>query len=99
MRKHQIVFSILTLLLVSGCFNEDFPPVPEGRTTEWIFHPDLDQNEITTKSIGDASQIDQLRAAVYLETSEGLSLKSTVTESWSKVQKDGLSIRLDGENT
>ena len=40
--------------IVSGCFNEDFSPVPEGRTTEWIFHPDLDQNEITTKSIGDA---------------------------------------------
>ena len=50
-----------------------------------------------TKAIGDAGHIDQLRASVYQITSRGLVFKEIVTEPWSKVQAEGLSLKLDSK--
>lgn len=62
-----------------------------------IFTPSLDYSSPKTpetKAIGDACKIDQLRAGIYQITSKGLVFIEIVTEPWSKVQEEGLSLKL-----
>lgn len=64
-----------------------------GDLVEVTFRPRLDGG-LDSKSIGDAGNIDQLRVGVCQVTSKGLLFSEIVTEPWSKVQKEGLSIKL-----
>ena len=62
-----------------------------------IFTPSLDDSSPQTpetKAIGDAGKIDQLRAGIYQITSKDLVFIEIVTEPWSKVQEEGLSLKL-----
>ena len=99
MRKLQILLALPFLMLAASCINEEQLPHQDSNIVEWTFHPNLDKEVPATKSIGDAGKVDQLRAVVYKETAEGLSLESTVTESWAKVQKNGVSVKLENGKT
>ncbi|MBR0322681.1 MAG: hypothetical protein IIX08_09860, partial [Bacteroidales bacterium] len=99
MRKLQILLTIPFLMFAASCINEEQLPHQDSNIVEWTFHPNLDKEVPATKSIGDAGKVDQLRAVVYKETAEGLSLESTVTESWAKVQKNGVSVKLENGKT
>ena len=99
MRKLQILLALPFLMLAASCINEEQFPHQDSNIVEWTFHPNLDKEVPATKSIGDAGKVDQLRAVVYKETAEGLSLESTVTESWAKVQKNGVSVKLENGKT
>lgn len=99
MRKLQILLTLPFLMFAASCINEEQLPHQGSNIVEWTFHPNLDKEVPATKSIGDAGKVDQLRAVVYKETAEGLSLESTVTESWAKVQKNGVSVKLENGKT
>lgn len=99
MRKLQILLTLPFLMFAASCINEEQLPHKDSNIVEWTFHPNLDKEVPATKSIGDAGKVDQLRAVVYKETAEGLSLESTVTESWAKVQKNGVSVKLENDKT
>ncbi|MBO5861895.1 MAG: hypothetical protein J6Q88_02035 [Bacteroidales bacterium] len=99
MRKLQILLTLPFLMFAASCINEEQLPHQGSNIVEWTFHPNLDKEVPATKSIGDAGKVDQLRAVVYKETAEGLSLESTVTESWAKVQKNGVSVKLENDKT
>ena len=99
MRKLQILLTLPFLMFAASCINEEQLQHQGSNIVEWTFHPNLDKEVPATKSIGDAGKVDQLRAVVYKETAEGLSLESTVTESWAKVQKNGVSVKLENGKT
>lgn len=99
MRKLQILLVLPFLMFAASCINEEQLPHQDSNIVEWTFHPNLDKEVPATKAIGDAGKVDQLRAVVYKETAEGLSLESTVTESWAKVQKNGVSVKLENGKT
>lgn len=99
MRKLQILLTLPFLMFAASCINEEQLPHQDSNIVEWTFHPNLDKEVPATKSIGDAGKVDQLRAVVYKETAAGLSLESTVTESWAKVQKNGVSVKLENDKT
>lgn len=86
-------------MFAASCINEEQLPHQDSNIVEWTFHPNLDNVVPASKAIGDAGKVDQLRAVVYKETADGLSLENTVTESWSKVQKDGVSFKLKDDET
>lgn len=99
MRKLQILLVLPFLMFAASCINEEQLPHQDSNIVEWTFHPNLDNVVPASKAIGDAGKVDQLRAVVYKETAEGLSLESTVTESWAKVQKNGVSVKLENGKT
>lgn len=99
MRKLQILLALPFLMLAASCINEEQLPHQDSNIVEWTFHPNLDKDAPASKAIGDAGKVDQLRAVVYKATAEGLSLESTVTESWAKVQKNGVSVKLENGKT
>lgn len=99
MRKLQILLTLPFLMFAASCINEEQLPHQDSNIVEWTFHPNLDNVIPASKAIGDAGKVDQLRAVVYKETAEGLSLESTVTESWAKVQKNGVSVKLENGKT
>lgn len=99
MRKLQILLALPFLMLAASCINEEHLPHQDSDIVEWTFHPNLDKDAPASKAIGDAGKVDQLRAVVYKATADGLSLENTVTESWSKVQKDGVSFKLKDDET
>lgn len=84
---------VVALLLTASCANTELPADLSGDLVEVTFRPRLDGG-LDSKSIGDAGHIDQLRVGVYQVTSKGLVFSEIVTEPWSKVQKEGLSIKL-----
>lgn len=65
---------------------------------EVTFRPSLD-GSLATRSIGDAGSIDRLRIGVYKETSKGLSRTDILTKPWGEVQKEGVSMKFDGDAT
>ncbi len=99
MRKLQILLTLPFLMFAASCINEEQLPYQDSDIVEWTFHPNLDKGAPASKAIGDAGKVDQLRAVVYKEIADGLSLENTVTESWSKVQKDGVSFKLKDDET
>jgi hypothetical protein len=99
MGKLQILLALPFLMLAASCINEDQLSHQDSNIVEWTFHPNLDNVVPASKAIGDAGKVDQLRAVVYKEIADGLSLENTVTESWSKVQKDGVSFKLKDDET
>ena len=100
MRKIQtVIMSILFMMLAVSCLNEEQFPHSEGDFIEITFHPNLAEDQLATKSIGDADQVDQLRAVIYKKTGDGLSLESTLTEPWSEVRKNGISLKLSSTIT
>ena len=100
MRKIQtVIMSILFMMLAVSCLNEEQFPHSEGDFIEITFHPNLAEDQLATKSIGDADQVDQLRAVIYKKTGDGLSLESTLTEPWYEVRKNGISLKLSSTIT
>lgn len=96
------VLAIITMafaaVFTTSCQPEVETPVEEEDVIEVTFHPSLDEG-VGTKAIGDASQVDQLRAAVYQEKSQGLELVDTQTKPWNDVKKEGVSLKLSASNT
>lgn len=104
MRITHRFFPLLTcfaiLLGAAACTNDELtlPPPIENEEIDVTFHPSLD-GSLASKAIGDAGRIDQLRIGIYQETSEGLSRTDLLTKPWSDVQKEGVSLRLEGTQT
>lgn len=76
----------------------------EGAELEVTFMPRLDDGletgpGVRTRSVGDASKVDQLRTAVYLQSATGLQLKEMRCSPWEEVRKDGVSLKLNSEET
>ena len=103
MRKSYRFFTGLTCLaiifLTGACTDTelDTPADGDGKI-EVTFHPSLDGSP-ASKAIGDAGRIDQLRIGIYREASEGLLRTDILTKSWSDVQKEGVSMKFDGDAT
>ena len=73
-------------------------PTDVDEEVEVTFRPCLD-GSLATRSIGDASSIDQLRVGIYKETSKGLRRTEILTKPWSEVQKEGVSMQFDEDET
>lgn len=86
--KHSI-WGILTVLFAVCCVSEEESLLQEKNSVEVAFRPCLDEG-LPTRVIGDATNIDQLRVAVY----EGDRHIYTITESWNYVQQNGISLNL-----
>ena len=80
--KHSI-WGILTALFAVCCVSEEESLLQEKNSVEVAFRPCLDEG-LPTRVIGDATNIDQLRVAVY----EGDRHIYTITESWNYVQQN-----------
>lgn len=99
MRKIYMLFPGLVCLAVficaAACTSPELTlPTDVDEEVEVTFRPCLD-GSLATRSIGDASSIDQLRVGIYKETSKGLRRTEILTKPWSEVQKEGVSMQFD----
>ena len=92
----RYVALLTALVSATSCLNEDLPKDRDGELIEFTFRPAL-YGGVDSKAIGDACSVDQLRVNVYQSDSQGLSQKESQTLAWSQVQKEGISLRLNGD--
>ena len=96
------IFNLLlfgTVLLAPSCVQDIDESKVSGHKTEYVFYPCLEDADQSTKLIGDASQINQLRTVIYSESEGNLTHINTLTDTWNKVRKNGVNLSLDSGNT
>lgn len=96
--KSLILLLLSVLLAAASCTMVDLSKGSDVEPLVVTFHPSLD-GSVVSKSIGDACQVDQVRIGVFESGQSSLVLKEILTQSWSRVQKEGVSVTLDGNQS
>ena len=94
MKTYRIVKNILVVsvaLMLFACSTEDSIWVEDGKEVSVSFRPAID-NSMNSRTIGDASQIDQLIVGVYNEDKSKLIYTKEV--GWGEVQSEGVALTL-----
>lgn len=95
MKLYQYIRSLIlafAVLSFSACSNDDYLQQTMGENVSVTFRPTLNE-ELNTRSIGDATGIDCLTVAVY-EGSQTLSKKFSFSEDWDIVRRSGITLTL-----
>ncbi len=90
---HGFLAVLASCALLSCAFDDHVPAdTPAGAETVVTFYPTLD-DALSTKTIGDATRIDQLRVAVYEKTGSTREHRFTLDYAWNVAQA-GLQLTL-----
>ena len=96
---YKILAILIVLIVASSCLDQQVGiESPESRITEFTFRPTLDVS-LESKSIGDASRVNQLKVGVFQEDETGLRFIDLHTKLWSQVLEEGVNIELSSDNS
>lgn len=92
--KHIMSFAwAFIVLLFIACTNDDNLLSGDGENVSFTFHPVL-CGASGTRAIGDATGIDRLQVVVYEDNGTSLSKKFSLSETWTEVQRYGITLTL-----
>ena len=88
----KYIVLVCAALMSFACSQDELLQPTDSVKSSLTFHPTLG-GALDTRAIGDATGIDQLIVGVY-EGSETLSKKLSYSDSWAKVQANGITLSL-----